>query len=288
MKKHQNSPLNWLKNFPFKKITDHKYSRGKLIIVGGQKEMLGATILSAESALRTGVGSVKIICNKETLPIFSIKFPSLLKKEVNKLEEFKNFVLKNKESTFLIGPGAGSNKTTKQKVVFLLKNIKNVILDADALTSFKKDLNKFYKLLDKNKIITPHIREFKSIFPNLQKIKSNELKIIEALKIIDCTIVLKGSTTYISNGTNMVINNNSTKELAVIGSGDVLSGIISSLVGNNKLNSFEASCAGVWIHSEIGKKSGIGLISEDLIKQLQSTLKKLYGRFIKQRTRKKS
>ena len=288
MKKQQNSTLNWLKNFPFKKITDHKYSRGKLIIVGGQKEMLGATILSAESALRTGVGSVKIICNKETLPIYSIKFPSLLKKEINKFEEFKKFVLKNKESTFLIGPGAGSNKTTKQKVVFLLKNIKNVILDADALTSFKKDLNKFYKLLDKDKIITPHIREFKSIFPNLQKIKSNELKIIEALKIIDCTIVLKGSTTYISNGTNMVINNNSTKELAVIGSGDVLSGIISSLVGNNKLNTFEASCAGVWIHSEIGKKSGIGLISEDLIKQLQPTLKKLYGRFIKQRTRKKS
>ena len=288
MKKHQNSPLNWLKNFPFKKITDHKYSRGKLIIVGGQKEMLGATILSAESALRTGVGSVKIICNKETLPIYSIKFPSLLKKEINKFEEFKKFVLKNKESTFLIGPGAGSNKTTKQKVVFLLKNIKNVILDADALTSFKKDLNKFYKLLDKDKIITPHIREFKSIFPNLQKIKTNELKIIKASKIIDCTIVLKGNTTYISNGTNMVINNNSTKELAVIGSGDVLSGIISSLVGNNKLNSFEASCAGVWIHSEIGKKSGIGLISEDLIRQLQPTLKKLYGRFIKQRTRKKS
>ena len=288
MKKQQNSPLNWLKNFTFKKITDHKYSRGQLIIVGGQKEMVGATILSAESALRTGVGSVKIICNKETLPIYSIKFPSLLKKEINKFEEFKKFVLKNKECTFLIGPGAGSNKTTKQKVVFLLKNIKNVILDADALTSFKKDLNKFYKLIDKNKIITPHIREFKSIFPNLQKIKSNELKIIEALKIIDCTIVLKGSTTYISNGTNMVINNNSTKELAVIGSGDVLSGIISSLVGNNKLNSFEASCAGVWIHSEIGKKSGIGLISEDLIRQLQPTLKKLYGRFIKQRTRKKS
>ena len=288
MKKQQNSPLNWLKNFPFKKITDHKYSRGKLIIVGGQKEMLGATILSAESALRTGVGSVKIICNKETLPIYSIKFPSLLKKEINKFEEFKKFVLKNKECTFLIGPGAGSNKTTKQKVVFLLKNIKNVILDADALTSFKKDLNKFYKLLDKNKIITPHIREFKSIFPNLQKIKTNELKIIKALKIIDCTIVLKGSTTYISNGTNMVINNNSTKELAVIGSGDVLSGIISSLVGNNKLNTFEASCAGVWIHSEIGKKSGIGLISEDLIKKLQPTLKKLYGRFIKQRARKKS
>ena len=64
--------------------------------------------------------------------------------------------------------------------------------------------------------------------------------------------------------------------------------LISSLVGKNKLNSFDASCAGVWIHSEIGKKSGIGLIAEDLIKQLKPTLKKLYGEFVKQRTRNKS
>ena len=87
---------------------------------------------------------------------------------------------------------------------------------------------------------------------------------------------VKGSTTYISNRKKIIANNNSTKELAVIGSGDVLSGIISSLVGKNKLNCFDASCAGVWLHSEIGKKSGIGLIAEDLIKQLKPTLKKLH------------
>ena len=143
-------------------------------------------------------------------------------------------------------------------------------------------------------IVSSGYGNFKSVKNMIGKIGFSSIltndynQIIKASKIIDCTIVLKGSTTYISNGTNMVINNNSTKELAVIGSGDVLSGIISSLVGNNKLNTFEASCAGVWIHSEIGKKSGIGLISEDLIKQLQPTLKKLYGRFIKQRARKKS
>jgi NAD(P)H-hydrate repair Nnr-like enzyme with NAD(P)H-hydrate dehydratase domain len=100
--------------------------------------------------------------------------------------------------------------------------------------------------------------------------------------------VLKGSTTYISNRKKIITNNNSTKELAVIGSGDVLSGIISSLVGKNKLNCFDASCAGVWLHSEIGKKSGIGLIAEDLLKELKPVLKKLYGKFIKQRNRKKS
>ena len=288
MNKQHNSYHKWLQNFPFKKRKSHKYSRGQLIVVGGEKEMVGATLLSSEAALRTGVGSVKIICNKKTLPIYSLKFPSLLKKEINTFKEFKNFVNKNKNYSFLIGPGAGSNQTTKKKTIFLLKKIKNVILDADALTSFKKDLKNLYKLLDENKIITPHIKEFRTIFPKLNKFKSSNLKVINACKLVNCTIVLKGSTTYISNRKKIVVNNNSTKELAVIGSGDVLSGIIASLVGDNKLDSFDASCAGVWIHSEIGKKSGIGLIAEDLIKQLKPTLKKLYGRFVKQRVRKKS
>ena len=288
MIKIRNSPHKWLQNFPFKKKNSHKYSRGQLIVVGGEKEMVGATILSAEAALRIGVGSVKIICNKKTLPIYSLKFPSILKKEINTIKEFKKFVAKNKNCCFLIGPGAGSNLKTKEKTKFLLKKVKNVILDADALTSFKKDLKNFYKLLDKDKIITPHIKEFKSIFPSPGNIESNYLKIINACKLIKSTIVLKGNITYISNGKKIVINNNSTKELAVIGSGDILSGIIASLVGDKKLDAFNASCAGVWLHGEAGKKSGIGLIAEDLIKELKPILKNLYGRFIKQRARKKS
>ena len=58
--------------------------------MGGQKNMIGATILSCEAALRTGVGSVKILCDKKTLPIYSIKFPSLLKEEINSLNKFPN------------------------------------------------------------------------------------------------------------------------------------------------------------------------------------------------------
>ena len=140
-----------------------------MIVVGGEKEMVGATLLSSEAALRIGVGSVKIICNKKTLPIYSLKFPSLLKKEINTFKEFKNFVNKNKKSPFLIGPGAGSNQTTKKKTIFLLKKIKNVILDADALTCFKNDLKSLYNKLDRNKIITPHLGEFHKIFPKIRK-----------------------------------------------------------------------------------------------------------------------
>ena len=83
MIKINNSHHKWLQKFPFKKKNSHKYNRGQLIVVGGKKEMIGATLLSAEAALRTGVGSIKIVCNKQTFPIYSLKFPSFLKKEIN-------------------------------------------------------------------------------------------------------------------------------------------------------------------------------------------------------------
>ena len=83
MKFVKNTPKIWLNKFPWKKQKDHKYSRGKLVVLGSQKHMTGATILSAESALRVGTGSVKILSSK---PIYSTKFPSALKKEINNLK----------------------------------------------------------------------------------------------------------------------------------------------------------------------------------------------------------
>ena len=79
----KNNPKLWLSKFPWKTKSSNKYSRGRVLILGAQKNMIGATILAAESCLRVGVGSVKIICSQETLPILSHKFPSALKIEIN-------------------------------------------------------------------------------------------------------------------------------------------------------------------------------------------------------------
>ena len=61
----KNSPNLWINAFPWKKILDHKYSRGRVVIYGGKKEFIGATILSSLAALKTGTGSVKIVCSKK-------------------------------------------------------------------------------------------------------------------------------------------------------------------------------------------------------------------------------
>jgi len=71
---YENSPDLWVKYFPWKKPFGHKYSRGRVIVYGGQKEFTGATILSAQAALRTGTGSVKIACSKDTLQYILLNF----------------------------------------------------------------------------------------------------------------------------------------------------------------------------------------------------------------------
>ena len=271
-----NSLSLWLNNFPWKKKKDHKYSRGKLIIFGSQLSMTGSTILSAEAALRVGTGSVKIICSKKTLPIYSSKFPSILKEEINTLFSLKKLIVKEKKSIFLIGPGAGVNQLTRKRTKLILKNSKYAIIDADALTCFKNSPKELYSLLDKNKIITPHIKEFHTIFPMINKKITNYEKIVKASKICKCNIVLKGANTLISSSTeNIVLNKHTSSELAVIGSGDVLSGLIASLVGKNKLTPFLACCAAVWIHGDIAKEFGPGLIAEDIVKNIPNVLKKL-------------
>jgi len=271
-----NSSKFWLNKFPWKKKNDHKYSRGKLVIFGSQLNMTGSTILSSEAALRVGTGSVKIICSKKTLPIYSSKFPSILKEEINTLFSLKKLIVKEKKSIFLIGPGAGVNQLTKKRTKLILKNSKYAIIDADALTCFKNNPKELYSLLDKNKIITPHIKEFHTIFPMINKKITNYEKIVKASKICKCNIVLKGANTLISSSTeNIVLNKHTSSELAVIGSGDVLSGLIASLVGKNKLTPFLACCAAVWIHGDIAKEFGPGLIAEDIVKNIPNVLKKL-------------
>jgi NAD(P)H-hydrate epimerase len=272
----KNSPNLWIRYFPWKKTSDHKYSRGRAVVYGGQKEFTGAAILSAQAALKTGTGSVKIICSKNTLQIYSIKFPSVLKTEINNIYQLENFLKKEKITSILVGPGSGSNKKIYEITKLILKKVKYVVLDADALTCFKEDLKSLYSLLDKNKIITPHFGEFHKIFPKINKNLNSIDKALNAVKLIKSNIVLKGPATIIASyNKKIVINNHSSSELAVIGSGDVLSGIIASLIGQKKMNPFLAGCAATWLHGDIAKNYGKGLIAEDIVRGIPAALKRL-------------
>ena len=277
MKLLKNTPKLWLKKFPWKKKSSNKYSRGRVLLLGGQKNMIGATILAAEACLRVGVGSVKIICTKETIPILSRKFPSVLKIEINNLSFLKSFLKKERQTTHvaLVGPGAGKNSKTMKFTEEILKQIKYVIIDADSLNSFQKKTKKLLKYLDKNKIITPHQAEFHRLFPLIKRNLNNKEKVLSFLKLCKSNILLKGNTTLIGSTGKIVLNTHASSELAVIGSGDVLAGIIASLVGDKKMSMNEAASAATWLHGDIAKRHGRGLISEDLVKGIPTALQKL-------------
>ena len=86
---------------------------------------------------------------------------------------------------------------------------------------------------------------------------------------------MKGNTTIIGSPKKIVVNKHSSSELAVIGSGDVLVGIIASLVGDKKLSMIEAASAAAWLHGDVARRYGKGLISEDIIKGIPAALQKL-------------
>ena len=111
---------------------------------------------------------------------------------------------------------------------------------------------------------------------------SNKEKVLKFLKICKSNILLKGNTTLVGSNNKIIKNLHSSSELAVIGSGDVLAGIITSLVGDDKLSVLEAASAGAWLHGDIAKKYGKGLISEDIVKGIPRALNRLKdGKFVK-------
>jgi len=272
----ENDPKLWIKRFPWKKYNSHKYSRGRVFIYGSLKNYIGASLLSSNAAIRCGAGAVTIIANRNTIDKYNQLFFSLLKVEINSQKEFQDFLKNSLITSFLIGPGSGVNLETAENVKLISKYINHVVIDADAITSFSNNPKQLFSILNKDKIITPHEGEFNKIFPNLKNIKNKIERTLTAAKKANCIVVFKGPDTIIASPDGKVcINTIATEELAVIGSGDVLSGIITSLIGKNKMSSFDGACAGVWLHSFAARMVKKGLIAEDIIKNLPKTLEQL-------------
>ena len=277
----ENNPNLWInKKFPWKKYSSHKYSRGKVYIYGSLKNYIGASLLSSNAAIRCGAGSVTVVANKDTIDKYNQSFFSLLKVEINSIEELKNFLNNSSITSLLIGPGAGVNQKTIDNVKLISKFVSSVVIDADAITSFIKNPKELFSILDKNKIITPHEGEFNKIFSDLKNVKNKIEKSIKAAKKANCVLVFKGPDTIIASPEGKVcINTIATEELAVIGSGDVLSGIITSLIGKNKMSAFNGACAAVWLHSYAARMIKKGLIAEDIIKNLPKALEWLAKKY---------
>lgn len=226
---------------------------GSGMIVAGTYGMMGAAILSAQAAIRSGIGKLTINSPKCGYEILQKSVPDALFK-YNKGDYYITAIENSKQyNAVAIGPGIGTNDATLQALEdFLLSCTTPVILDADALNCIARKpslLNNIPVL----SIITPHTGEFDRLFGQHNSAELRLQKAIEMSRFYNIIIVLKGHYTATIRPDGIVcFNSSGTPAMATAGAGDVLTGIILALMAQG-YKPEQASMMGVFIHGIAGE-----------------------------------
>lgn len=268
----------------------NKGTLGSLLCICGSYGMAGATIMAGKAALRCGIGLLKIAVPKSIYPVCAT---NILESVYYPLEETSNGVISSKNTDFLlemcekssavvIGCGLSVCDDTKNLVQSVITNCeKPLVIDADALNCI---CNKpeILKNLKAPAIITPHPGEMARLLHSTPKtVNSNrENTAINFAKKFGVVTVLKGAGTIIASPDGEVyINHTGNSGMATGGSGDVLSGIISSLLAQGA-SPINAAAAGVFLHGTIGdlaaeKLGKISMLPTDMIDMIPTAYLKL-------------
>jgi hydroxyethylthiazole kinase-like uncharacterized protein yjeF len=274
---YENHPDLWLDRFPWPTTRSHKHSRGRLGVISGGLGHGGAARMAARAGLRAGAGLVKLYCPPESVaqnaPLLEAVMLQAFETDVE-LEQAAQAM-----DAVVIGPAAGVNDLTEANLLALARTGAALVIDADALTVFREDPEELFAVLDRDDVLTPHPGEFDRVFPGLLKAGPERITATrKAAERAGAIMLLKGPDTVVAHPDGRaVVNANGSPWLATAGSGDVLAGIVGAMLAQG-MDSFDAACAGVWLHAEAGTRFGPGLIAEDLPEQLPAVLKDLYGR----------
>jgi len=271
----ENGPELWLPRFPWPTAASHKHARGRLVVVSGEAWSTGAARLSARGALRIGAGLVTVLSPPEALSINAGHLEAVMLRGFETDLELEQAA--KEVDAAIIGPAAGVGEPTLLNVLALARTGAALVLDADAITVFREDPEELFSLLDRDDVLTPHPGEFERLFPGL--LAGSPERVTAARRAAEkagAVVLLKGSDTVIAAPDGRcAINGNGSPWLATAGSGDVLSGFVGGLVAQG-MESFEAACAGAWIHAEAAELHGPGLISEDLPGLAPAVLRRLF------------
>ena len=266
-------------------IDSNKGDFGKTGIYGGSIEYSGALKLAylSLSSLRSGCGISRVLVKKEVLPLLG---PNILEQTLCVLPDYdNNFYDKLKESikdldSLAFGMGLGNDEHLKSILTFLIKNYTgNLIIDADGLNALSKmDLN-ILKEKKCNILLTPHLKEFSRLInKSLEEIKKDSLNLVkEFASTYKITVLLKGHTTIISNGSNTYLVTTGCPGMSTAGSGDVLSGILAGVLAYLPFNLLTIS-TGVLINGIAGclaeeDNIDISMIASDTINNIGNAVK---------------
>ena len=235
---------------------DHKYSRGYVAVIGGA--MPGAAALTAAGALRGGAGYVRLIADRHVSGI-----PSAI---VQSGSDARSLLRDSRVGALAIGPGLGKGEKEGELLPTALGSGLPLVLDADALTRIAEIGLAALHAAGTTTILTPHAGEFAKLFADRggSKIEQARRAAAEAKSVI----VYKGPDTVVAAPDGRAaIAAAASNWLATAGTGDVLTGVIAAMRAWG-LDSFDAACAGVWLHGRAAALAGRGLIADDLLDHL--------------------
>ncbi len=257
-----------------------------VIGIAGCKKYIGAAKLSCLSALRSGAGIVKLFYPKQDA--YFDNFPyEIIKEEITKNNIEKIMKDCQLAKSIFIGPGLGEMtpllKIILKKVLLKIKDIP-IVIDADGLTYFNMIKKKM--TFNTNIILTPHKKEMMRLL-NLKDHLSDSLFLPlcdDFCKHHNILLILKGAITYLFHPQHDTLAFNfADPGMATAGTGDVLTGIIASLLAQ-KTSLYKAAILGIYLHSKAGKlaaeiKTPYCMIASDIINYLPDIFKKINNIF---------
>ena len=268
-----NQPLIWKDRLPWPGPDSHKHSRGRLAVVSGDAAQTGAARLAARAGLRIGAGLVRILCPPDAAGVIAAAVEAVMVSPFDGSDDLA--AQAGIMDAVVIGPAAGLTDATIANIQALARIGAVLVIDADGLTVFKGRPEALFALLDRDDVLTPHEGEFERLFPGLLA-QGREPAAVEAARRAGAVVVLKGRETVIAAPDGrLAVNVNGVPWLATAGTGDVLAGMIGGLIAQ-RMDSFDAACAAVWMHAEAARGFGPGLIAEDLPDRLPGVLAGLY------------
>jgi len=285
---------DWARSvLPKRPLGANKGTFGRVLVVAGSINYIGAAYLACSGALRVGAGLVTLATATSLQPILASKLtevtylplpessPGIISPQAARLihQELGNY------DVLLLGCGLGQSQSATRFIrsVILGKKVTlpQLVLDADALNTLAK-IPRWWQRLADNAILTPHPGEMSRLAGiSIEEVQSDRAGIATKLaREWHKTVVLKGAYTVIADPEGSPrISPIANPGLASAGTGDVLSGVIAGLVAQG-LSLADAAACGVYLHGEAGemvrKKLGdAGMIASDLLPVLPVVIKQL-------------
>jgi NAD(P)H-hydrate epimerase len=250
------------------------------MIIAGSYGKIGAAVLAAKACLRSGVGLLTCFVPKCGYDVLQTAVP-----EAMVMTDTNSSIITKIDEELLkfdsigIGPGLGIASETRTAVKELISSYKKpMVIDADALNGLSMEKN--LPSLPPGSILTPHPKEFERLFGECKNDFERIEKALNNAKLINCLIILKGHHTFIACPSGIgYFNSTGNAGMATAGSGDVLTGMITSLLAQ-EYSSEDASILAVYLHGSAGdiaakESSKEAMISGDIIDSIGKAFKQL-------------